>query len=126
MRLAVRETAAPALALFASASTLICCALPALLVTIGAGAVMAGMAANVPGLVFLSQHKAWVFSLAGLLLAGAWYARWITRNAPCPADPLKARACARLRLIGGVTLWIASAMLVVGAFFAFFAADLLL
>ncbi|MCP2669522.1 hypothetical protein NHF40_01090 [Maricaulaceae bacterium EIL42A08] len=126
MRLAIRETAAPALALFASASTLICCALPALLVTIGAGAVMAGLASNVPGLVFLSQHKAWVFSFAALLLGGAWYARWATRNAPCPADPAKARACARMRTFGGITLWVASILLAVGAFFAFFAADLLL
>ncbi len=126
MRLAIRETAAPTLALFASASTLICCALPALLVTIGAGAVMAGLASNVPGLIFLSQHKGWVFSFAALLLAGAWYARWATRNAPCPADPAKARACARMRLFGGITLWVASLMLGVGAFFAFFAAELLL
>lgn len=126
MRLAIRETAGPALALFASASTLICCALPALLVTIGAGAVMAGLASSVPGLVFLSAHKGWVFALAALLLAGAWYARWATRNAPCPADPLKARACARMRAFGGATLWFASILLATGAFFAFFAADLLL
>ena len=126
MRLVVRETAAPALALFASASTLICCALPALLVTIGAGAVMAGLASNVPGLVFLSQHKGWVFSFAALLLAGAWYVRWATRNAPCPADPAKAKACARMRAFGGVTLLVASILLAVGAFFAFFAASLLL
>jgi len=126
MRLAVRETAAPALALFASASTLICCALPALLVTIGAGAVMAGLAGNVPGLVFLSAHKGWVFTLAALLLAGAWYARWSTRNAPCPADPAKAKACARMRAFGGAALWVASILLAVGAFFAFFAAELLL
>ncbi|MFP4518497.1 MAG: hypothetical protein ACLFQ5_03485 [Oceanicaulis sp.] len=126
MRLAIRETAAPALALFASASTLICCALPALLVTIGAGAVMAGLAGNVPGLIFLSANKGWVFSLAALLLAGAWYARWATRNAPCPADAAKAKACARMRAIGGATLWFASILLGVGAFFAFFAAELLL
>ena len=126
MRTAVRETAAPALALFASASTLICCALPALLVTIGAGAAMAGLASNVPGLILLSAHKGWVFSIAGLMMAGAWYARWHTRNAPCPADPAKAKACARLRAFGGATLWFASILLAVGAFFAFFAADLLL
>jgi hypothetical protein len=126
MRLAVRETAAPALALFASASTLICCALPALLVTIGAGAVMAGLASNVPGLVFLSQHKGWVFTASALLLSAAWYARWATRNASCPADPAKARACSRMRAFGGVTLWVATLLLAVGAFFAFFAADLLL
>lgn len=126
MRLTLREAGAPALALFASTGTLVCCALPALLVTIGAGAVMAGLASNVPALVFLSAHKGWVFALAGLMLAAAWGVRYATRNAPCPADPAKAQACARLRTLGGVTLWIATGLMAVGAFFAFFAADLLL
>ncbi|MCH8491418.1 MAG: hypothetical protein LAT81_16030, partial [Oceanicaulis sp.] len=85
MRLALREAAAPALALFASAGTLICCALPALRVPIGAGAVMAGLATNMPGLIFLSAHKEWVFTIAALVLAAAFAMRWATRNAPCPA-----------------------------------------
>lgn len=126
MRLTLREAGAPALALFASASTLVCCALPALLVTIGAGAVMAGLAANVPGLVFLSANKEWAFAVAGLLLLAAAYARFATRNAPCPADPAKAAACKRMRALGGVVLAIAVIVYLVGGFFAFFAAELLL
>ncbi len=126
MRLILRETAAPALALFASASTLLCCALPALLVTIGAGAVMAGLASNVPGYVWLTANKAYLFATAGVLLAGAAGARWATRNAPCPVDPKQARACSRMRRAGGVILWVAIVMYFVGGFFAFFAADLFL
>ena len=71
MRLMLRETAAPVLALFASVSTLLCCALPALLITVGAGAVMAGLAANVPGLVWLTAHKGLLFIGAGVLLLAA-------------------------------------------------------
>ncbi|MHA7872087.1 MAG: hypothetical protein ACX939_07045 [Hyphococcus sp.] len=126
MRLIVRETAAPALALFASLSTLLCCALPALLVTLGAGAVMAGLAANVPGLVWLTAHKGLLFAVAGALLAGAGLMKWLTRNAPCPADPAAARACAAMRRAGSVILGVAAVAYVVGGFFAFFAADLLL
>lgn len=126
MRLIVRETLAPSLALFASTSTLLCCALPALLITVGAGAAMAGIASNVPGYVWLTAHKVELFILAGLLLAGAVWARWATRNAPCPADPAKAQACSRMRRIGGITLWLAIAVYLIGGFFAFFAADLLL
>ncbi|MEL7491230.1 MAG: hypothetical protein AAGJ73_10975 [Pseudomonadota bacterium] len=126
MRLILRETAAPALALFASASTLLCCALPALLVTIGAGAVMAGLASSVPGYVWLTAHKGALFAAAGGLLALAVAARWASRNAPCPADPAKAKACAQMRRTGGVILWVAIVTYVVGGFFAFFAADLLL
>ncbi len=36
-----RDTVLPSLALFGSTSTLVCCALPALLISLGAGAVMA-------------------------------------------------------------------------------------
>ena len=126
MRLILREAAAPALALFASASTLICCALPALLITIGAGAAMAGLAANVPGLIWLTAHKAWIFAGAGVMLAVAAFAKWRGRNAPCPADPELARACTSLRRWGSTLLAIAVTAYLVGGFFAFFAADLLL
>ncbi|MEL6363663.1 MAG: hypothetical protein AAFR11_02345 [Pseudomonadota bacterium] len=126
MRLIVRETLAPMLALFASASTLLCCALPALLIAIGAGAVMAGLASNVPGLIWLTAHKGVLFAVAGALLAGAGAVKWSVRNAPCPADPAMARACTRMRRLGTVILAIAAAAYLVGGFFAFFAADLLL
>ena len=126
MRLILRETAAPALALFASASTLLCCALPALLVTIGAGAVMAGLASSVPGYIWLTENKVMLFVIAGLLLAGAAWARWATRNAPCPVDPKQARVCGMMRRAGGVILWCAIIAYFIGGFFAFFAADILL
>jgi len=126
MRLTLRETGGPALALFASTGTLICCALPALLVTLGAGAVMAGLISHVPGLVVLSANKNWVFAFATAMLATAWSVRYLTRNAPCPADPGKAAACSRMRSLGGVILWIATGLMAVGVFFAYFATDLLL
>lgn len=126
MRLFLRETAAPTLALFASVSTLLCCALPALLVTIGAGAVMAGLVANVPGYIWLSMHKLELFAIAGVFLGCAALARWASRNAPCPTDPKQARACTRMRKTGGIILWVAAIAYGIGGFFAFFAADLLL
>ena len=114
------------LALFTSVSTLICCALPALLVSIGMGAVMAGLIEAVPGITWMGANKPIVFAVAGLVLAasGAW--QWHARTLPCPADPVKARACTRLRRIGWVLWWVSVAAYVIGAFFAFFAADLLL
>ena len=126
MRLIIRETLAPSLALFASGATLLCCALPALLVTLGAGAVMAGLAANVPGLVWLTAHKGILFAVAGALLLGAGAAKWAVRNAPCPVDPAAARTCMRMRRTGTIILSVAAAAYIVGGFFAFFAADLLL
>lgn len=126
MRRIPLDAAAPALALFASASTLLCCALPALLVTVGAGAVMAGLASSVPGYIWLTERKLELFAVAGALLAGAVMVRWLTRNAPCPIDPNQARACRVMRRAGGVMLWAAVMIYLIGGFFAFFAADLLL
>ena len=121
-----RSLFAPTLSLFASTSTLLCCALPALLVTVGAGAVMAGIATNVPGYIWLTERKVPLFILSGVLLALAMVMRWRARHAPCPIDPEEARACARLRRTSGIVLYASVAVYLVGGFFAFFAADLLL
>ena len=117
---------APTLSLFASTSTLLCCALPALLVTIGAGAVMAGIASNVPGYIWLTEKKVPLFILSGVLLAFAALMRWRSRNALCPIDPIEAKACTRLRRVSGIMLYASIVIYAVGGFFAFFAAGLLL
>ncbi len=69
-----------------------CCALPSLLVTLGLGGAVAGVVSAVPGLTWLSAHKAWVFAVVGLLLAAAWAmmtgrvpTAWL-RARVCPAD----------------------------------------
>ena len=55
------------LTLFASSSTLICCAIPALLVALGAGAVLSTFVSIFPGIVWVSQHKIEVFAFAGVM-----------------------------------------------------------
>ena len=108
------------LALFTSVTTLICCALPAMLVLLGMGAVWSGVLGAVPGITWFGANKTLVFSVTGLVLiaSGAW--QWHARNLPCPVDPVKARACTRLRRISW-TLWgISVAAFCIGGFFAFF------
>ena len=106
-------------ALLASSATLACCALPAVLVAIGAGAALAGLVTAVPQLIWLSEHKPWVFGLAGALLTISGAALWVGRRAPCPTDPALARACQRLRRISAVIYAIALLSFGVGATFAF-------
>lgn len=109
------------LSLFTSASTLVCCALPAAVVTIAGGAVMAGLVSTFPQLVWLSEHKYWLFGIAFVLLAVAGIWQWKNRNAPCPVDPKAAKACTRLRKIN-LRVYIFSVLLfAIGAFFAFIA-----
>jgi hypothetical protein len=119
---AQRPTSALAwLALFTSFGTLICCALPAMLVTLGAGAVMAGLVTAVPEIVAISVYKDYVFAGAGVLLLIAGAARYAARNTPCPADPTAADACRRLRRVSGWLLATAGAVYAVGFFFAYVA-----
>jgi len=106
-----RNAGLAALALLASSGTLLCCVLPAVMVALGAGAALAGLVTAVPQLVWLSEHKALVFGMAGVLLVVAGVVLWRARRLPCPVDAAQARACMRLRK------W--SALLYATALFAF-------
>ena len=114
-----RDSIGPTLALFGSASTLVCCALPALLISIGAGAVMAGLTAAIPGIMWLSAHKDILFVLSGVLMIFSTSLWWRQRHAPCPVDPIKAAACHRLRRINKWLLAVAWVAYACGLFFAY-------
>ncbi len=116
-----RHTLLPTLSLFTSIGTLVCCALPALFVTLGAGAALAGLVSTAPWLVALSKYKAWTFGISGAMILLAGLMRWRSRNAPCPVDPKQARACMRLRLVSGWMYWLSVAVWLTGFFFAFIA-----
>jgi hypothetical protein len=53
--------------LFTSVGTLLCCALPSLLVLAGLGASVASTLSALPWLVTLSRHKHWTFAISGTL-----------------------------------------------------------
>jgi hypothetical protein len=106
-------------ALFASTSTLVCCALPAMLVALGAGAALSSLVSVFPQLVWLSEHKEGLFLFAGLMLlaSGAW--QWRNRGAPCPIDAALRMACLRTRRTAW-RVWLASVGLyLIGGGFAF-------
>ena len=105
--------------LAASSGTLVCCVLPAVMVSLGAGAALAGLVTNVPQLVWLSEHKALVFGTASLALLVSGWLLWKARRLPCATDPMLARSCQRLRR-ASVVLWATSmACTALGATFAF-------
>lgn len=112
------------LTLFSSFSTLICCALPALFVAIGAGAALAGLVSEVPQLIWLSEHKIPLFVFAGCMLSLSAFLRYNSRNAPCPSDPNKAAACTAMRT-GSFYVFVTSLVIyITGLFFAFIAPNL--
>jgi hypothetical protein len=105
--------------LLATTGTLLCCVLPAVLVAIGAGAVLVGIVSAVPQLVWLSEHKALVFGIAGALLVVSGMLIWRARRLPCPVEPLAARSCMRLRRMNAVVYGVSVACFAVGAIVAF-------
>ena len=106
-------------ALFTSLATLVCCVLPAVLVSIGAGAAVIGLVTAIPQLVWLSEQKVLVFGVAGAMLLVSGLALRHAGTLPCPADPALAATCERLRR-ASARLFAGSAVLVaVGAFAAF-------
>jgi hypothetical protein len=105
--------------LFGSFGTLICCALPALFVSLGAGAALTSLLTHVPQLIWLSEHKKAIFIFAGVSLILGGLAQWRARNEPCPMDPVKADACRSSRLISLIVYSLSAVVFLIGAGFAF-------
>jgi hypothetical protein len=109
------------LTLFSSLSTMLCCALPAMLVAIGAGSVMAGLVSTLPELTVVSKYKGIVFIFAGIMLFLSGFMQWINRYAPCPLDPVQAEACQRVRKYSFISFGISLFFYTTGLFFAYIA-----
>ena len=119
-----REAGVVAIALLSSTGTLLCCALPIMLVSIaGLGAFVASVTSAFPILVDLSSHNEWVFGLSGLMLIGSgWMVRQSGRS--CPTDPVLARWCNTFQTWNRRTVVASSVIWAMGFFAAFFALPL--
>ena len=107
------------LSLFTSSGTLVCCALPALLVALGAGAALSSLVSAVPALVVVSEHKEAVFIFAGVMLAISGKMQWQNRFAPCPLDSMQRDACLRTRKVSAWVYGFSVVIFLTGGFFAF-------
>ena len=109
------------LSLFTSGGTLICCALPALLVGLGAGAVMASILSSVPQIVLFSEHKLGVFIFAGIMLSISGFLQWKARSLPCPSDIALAEICNKTRVNSLRVYYFSVTVFLIGGFMAFVA-----
>jgi mercuric ion transport protein len=105
--------------LFSSFSTLICCALPSVLVLLGMGTTIASLLSAAPWLVSLSRHKIWTFSTAGTLIAASFVMTYIVaprlqRGDVCAADD--PTTCGEVSKLSRAVLW-GSALIWSGGFF---------
>jgi len=103
--------------LFITSGTLLCCAVPILLVSLGFGAVVASMNYNIPGLMFLSEYKFWTLSLSFLLLVFLAWVIW-RPNQACPADPELAAYCLKAKHWNQRIFWISVVIWMTGFFFS--------
>lgn len=117
------------LSLFTSLSTLVCCALPSLLVLIGLGATVASLVSAAPWLITFSRHKNWTFAIAGLLIAANFV--YVFRVAPrlraesqaCPVNGPS--ACGTASRLSHWILWASAGIYLVGLFSAYLFGPLL-
>jgi len=105
--------------LFATSGTLVCCAIPAVLVTLGAGAALSSLVSVFPQVVWLSEHKEALFAVSGAALALSGWIQWKNRTAPCPVDPALRDACLRTRAMSRRVYFVSIGFYIVGGWFAF-------
>lgn len=116
------------LSLFSSFSTLLCCALPSVLVLLGMGASLASLLSAMPWLVNLSRHKVWTFSISGALIAISfivtyWIAPRLRTGELCEAN--NPTACGDASRMSRRLLWVSALIWAGGFFVAYLLAPLL-
>lgn len=108
--------------LFSSFSTLICCALPSILVLLGMGTAVASLLSAAPWLVSFSRHKLWTFSIAGVLIALSFVMTYLVaprlrQGEICDAnDPT---TCGEVSKVSRIILWGSAVIWSCGFFVAY-------
>ena len=105
--------------LFASSSTLICCALPALFVLLGAGATFASIVNFFPQLIVISQYKVIISIVTGIILLLAGFLIKKASLLPCPTDPNLRDTCLKTRKRSKVIYFASIGIFVFASFFTY-------
>lgn len=115
----MKEKILSLLALFTSTGTLVCCALPALFVSLGMGAAVAALVSTAPWLVTLSRHKVWIFTGSGLLIAASFFlVHAVPRFEKSPAV-CDVPGTSRLQRFSRPTLWASLVIYLIGICMAY-------
>ena len=105
------------LTLLITSGTLLCCALPVLLASLGFGAVVANLNYQFSSLVFLAENKLWTLTLSALLLAFLAWVIW-RPNQSCPADPKLTAHCQTAKRWNQRIFWLSLGIWCFGFFFS--------
>lgn len=107
--------------LFGSLGTLLCCALPSVLVLAGLGATVASTLSALPWIVTLSHHKILTFAVSGTLIGASfvnmyWFAPRLRMRSCSPENP---GGCEEASRLSKVVLWFSATLYAAGFFVAF-------
>jgi len=107
--------------LFSSVGTLLCCALPSVLVLAGLGATVTSTLSALPWLVALSHHKSLTFAISGVLIGISfvnmyWFAPRLRARSCSPENP---GACEEASRLSRIVLWFSAVLYATGFFAAF-------
>ena len=112
-------------ALLSSSSTLLCCALPAILVSMGAGAVFANIISVFPALTVISRFKVEITLMTLIILVAVGVLHSKTAKMPCPADPSLGRACLESRKRSRIVYYLSCIIFAMASIFTFIVPEFL-
>ena len=107
------------LSLFGSLSTLLCCALPVTLVSIGMGATFASLTASFPQIIWLTERKEALFIITGVLLVVSFVMMKKSENLSCPTDIDQREACQTSKNFSKKVYWGTVVIYVIGLSFSY-------
>lgn len=105
--------------LFGSLSTLLCCALPVTLVTLGMGATFASLTSSFPQIIWLTERKDILFVITGLMLISSYFLLKKSEKLECPIDPIQAKACKTSKGISFRLFWFSTIIFFIGLIFSY-------
>jgi len=85
-----------ATSLVTSISMCICCALPAFLLLLGGGPILASLFTTFPKLLLVEKYSILLFIISASLITASGILKWKSRNHACPSDPKKGKTCGSL------------------------------
>jgi mercuric ion transport protein len=114
----IKESLLPFFGLFTSISTILCCALPIILVTLGMGAVFASLTASFPFITWLAERSIYLFAIATILLLVGGYFIFI-KPQTCPSDKKLAEICNKTKKFNKIIWWVSVIILAISFFFKY-------
>jgi hypothetical protein len=82
--------------LVTSVSMCVCCALPAFLLLLGAGPILASLFTTFPKLLLIEKYSILLFVISGSLITASGILKWKNRNYACPSDLKERKTCGSL------------------------------